>query len=83
MSLVSCNFLDVIPEGKATIDDLYKTHIQTDKFACSLYWYMPNRYYFQSSLEICNGDMMSGFFGSGRNLTLIQISRSRRYAMCR
>ncbi len=66
LSLASCNFLDVIPEGKATIDDLYKTHIQTDKFACSLYWYMPNRHYFQSSLEICNGDMMSGFFGSVR-----------------
>lgn len=27
LSLASCNFLDVIPEGKATIDDLYKTHI--------------------------------------------------------
>lgn len=66
LSLSSCDFLDVIPEGKATIDDLYKTHIQTDKFACSLYWYMPNRYHFQSSLEICNGDMMSGFFGSVR-----------------
>ena len=66
LSLASCNFLDVIPEGKATIDDLYKTHIQTDKFACSLYWYMPNRYHFQSSLEICSGDMMSGFFGSVR-----------------
>lgn len=66
LSLASCDFLDVIPEGKPTIDDLYKTHIQTDKFACSLYWYMPNRYHFQSSLEICNGDMMSGFFGSVR-----------------
>ena len=31
----SCNFLDVIPEGKPTIDDLYKTHIQTDEFASS------------------------------------------------
>ena len=60
----SCNFLDVIPEGKPTIDDLYKTHIQTDEFASSLYWYMPNRFYFQSSLEICGGDMMSGFYGS-------------------
>lgn len=66
LSLASCNFLDVIPEGKPTTDDLYKTHIQTDKFACSLYWYMPNRYHFQSSLEICSGDMMSGFFGSVR-----------------
>ena len=54
----SCNFLDVIPEGKPTIDDLYKTHIQTDEFASSLYWYMPNRFYFQSSLEICGGETL-------------------------
>ena len=38
--------------------------VQTDEFASSLYWYMPNRFYFQSSLEICGGDMMSGFYGS-------------------
>ncbi|MCI1640626.1 MAG: RagB/SusD family nutrient uptake outer membrane protein [Bacteroidales bacterium] len=66
LSVTSCNFLDVVPEGKATIDDLYKTHIQTDQFVSSLYWYMPNRFYFQSSLEICGGDMMSGFYGSVR-----------------
>ncbi len=66
LSLSSCNFLDVIPEGSATMDDLYKTHIQTNEFAASLYWYMPNRYYFQSSLEICGGDMMSSFYGSVR-----------------
>ncbi|MGM9737509.1 MAG: RagB/SusD family nutrient uptake outer membrane protein [Candidatus Cryptobacteroides sp.] len=64
--LSSCNFLDVIPEGKATEKDLYKTHIQADNFAASLYWYMPNRYYFQSSLEICGGDMMSGHYGAVR-----------------
>lgn len=63
VSVSSCNFLDVIPEGKATTKDLYKTHIQADNFAASLYWYMPNRYYFQSSLEICGGDMMSGHYG--------------------
>jgi hypothetical protein len=66
LSATSCNFLDVVPEGKATIEDLYKTHIQTDQFVSSLYWYMPNRYYFQSSLEICGGDIMSGFYGSVR-----------------
>lgn len=66
LAATSCNFLDVVPEGKATVDDLYKTHIQADQFAASLYWYMPNRFYFQSSLEICGGDMMSSFYGSVR-----------------
>lgn len=61
----SCNFLDVIPSGKATEDDLFKTHVQADNFAASLYYYMPNRWYFQSSLEMCGGgDMVSSFYGS-------------------
>jgi len=64
MTVTSCNFLDVVPAGKPTMDDLFKTHMQADQFAASLYWYMPNRYYFQSSLEICGGDMMSSFYGS-------------------
>jgi len=62
----ACDFLDVIPSGKATIDDLYKTQQQADKYVASMYAYMPNRYYFQSSLEICNGDMMSSYYGSVR-----------------
>ena len=63
--VTSCNFLDVIPSGKATEDDLFKTHVQADNFAASLYYYMPNRWYFQSSLEMCGGgDMVSSFYGS-------------------
>ena len=63
--VTSCNFLDVIPSGKATETDLFKTHVQADNFAASLYYYMPNRWYFQSSLEMCGGgDMVSSFYGS-------------------
>ena len=63
--VTSCNFLDVIPSGKATEGDLFKTHVQADDFAASLYYYMPNRWYFQSSLEMCGGgDMVSSFYGS-------------------
>ena len=65
--LTSCNFLDVIPSGKATQDDLFKTHVQADDFAASLYYYMPNRWGFQSSLEMCGGgDVVSSFFGAVR-----------------
>lgn len=66
MSLMSCNFLDVIPEGKATVDDIYKTRLQADKYVCSMYAYQPNRFYFQSSFEICGGDMISGHYGDVR-----------------
>ena len=38
LAATSCNFLDVVPEGKATVDDLYKTHIQADQFAASNNW---------------------------------------------
>ena len=65
--LTSCNYLDVIPSGKATEADLFKTHVQADNFAASLYYYMPNRWYFQSSLEMCGGgDMVSSFYGAVR-----------------
>ncbi len=66
LGLTSCDFLDVIPEGKATIDDLYATHIQADLFVASLYWYTPVKYQFQAALDICCGDMMSSFYGSVR-----------------
>lgn len=63
--VTSCNFLDVIPSGKATEDDLFKTHIQADNFAASLYYYMPNRFHFQNSVEMCGGgDIVSSFYGS-------------------
>lgn len=63
----SCNFLDVVPEGKATEADLFKTHVQADNFAASLYFYMPNRFGLQTSVEIAGGgDMMSSHYGGVR-----------------
>ena len=63
--VTSCNFLDVIPSGKATEADLFKTHIQADNFAATLYYYMPNRFHFQNSIEMCGGgDIVSSFYGS-------------------
>lgn len=69
LAVVSCNFLDVVPEGKATLDDLFKTKIQADNFAASLYstTYLPDRYNTQSAIDIsAGGDMMSSFYGSVR-----------------
>lgn len=68
-AVLSCDFLDVVPSGKATPDDLFKTKIQADDFVASLYstTYLPNRYNTQSAIDIAaGGDMMSSFYGSVR-----------------
>lgn len=65
--LASCDFLDVVPAGKATEQDLFKTHIQADNFAASLYTYMPERYHLQGSPEFAaGGDLVTSFYGSVR-----------------
>lgn len=65
LTVSSCNFLDVVPAGKVTEADLFKTHVQADKFAASLYWYQPDRYATQGSIDIASGgDMVSSYYGS-------------------
>ena len=39
----SCDYLDVVPEGKATEEDIWKTTEQADKFRYYLQTYMPFR----------------------------------------
>ncbi|MDI9550550.1 MAG: RagB/SusD family nutrient uptake outer membrane protein [Bacteroidales bacterium] len=65
----SCNFLDVVPEGKATMDDIFKTHVQANNFVASLYstTYMPAKYGSQGCIDLAaGGDIMSSFYGSVR-----------------
>ncbi len=69
---VSCNFLDVVPEGKATVSDLFKTHVQADEFVASLYssHYLPSRNNSQAGMDLAGGgDIMSSFYGSVRYFT--------------
>mgnify|MGYP001521175580 CR=1 FL=1 len=40
----SCDYLDVVPEGKATEEDIWKTTEQADKFRYYLQTYMPVSY---------------------------------------
>ena len=70
--VASCDFLDVVPEGKATVDDLFKTHVQANNFVASLYssYYMPARFGSQTGIDLtAGGDMMSSFYGSVRYFT--------------
>ncbi len=43
--IVSCNYLDVVPEGRASQNDIFKTPQQAETFVYSLYQFMPNLSY--------------------------------------
>jgi hypothetical protein len=40
--LVGCDYLDVVPEGTATMDNAFSTRINAEKFFFSCYNYLPN-----------------------------------------
>lgn len=63
--LCSCSFLDVVPEGKATEDDIWKTEEQADKFRYYLQTYMPNLIGYDWSPDQFGGDdFISGAKGT-------------------
>lgn len=60
----SCDFLDVIPEGKATEADLWKTSIQAKKFVYRCYNAIPDKFFIQAGPDLCAGDdFISGWYG--------------------
>lgn len=67
-SYLSCTkYLDVIPEGKATISDIYKTQQQAQAFVYSLYSQIPELFNSQRMPDLfCGGDFVSGYYGSVR-----------------
>lgn len=69
LTLVSCNYLDVVPHGSPGMEDLFRTHTQANKYACSLYshTYQPNKFDINASMELCGGgDLISGARGDRR-----------------
>ena len=40
--LCSCSYLDVVPEGKATEEDIWKTEEQAENYRYYMQTYMPN-----------------------------------------
>lgn len=69
--LSSCNnYLNVVPEGKATIQDIYRTQLQTQRFVYTLYGSLPDRFNLQVMPDLfAGGDFMSGYYGSVRYFT--------------
>lgn len=66
--LSSCSdYLNVIPEGKPTMDDIYKTQVQAQNFVYYLYSKIPDRVHLQYFPDMAaGGDMISGYYGSVR-----------------
>jgi len=64
----SCSdYLDVVPEGKATMDDIYKTQRQAQNYVLSMYHAIPNRYHIQYLPDLlAGGDLLSGWYGAAR-----------------
>lgn len=52
----SCDFLDVVPEGSATTDDIYKTQTQAEKMVIGCYKEIPNWVYPQGFPDLLAAD---------------------------
>lgn len=63
--LPSCEYLDVVPEGKATQDDIWKTTQQAEKYRYYMRTYMPNLIgYDWSPDQFAGDDLMTGGVGT-------------------
>ena len=63
--LTSCEYLDVVPEGKATQDDIWKTTQQAEKYRYYMRTYIPNLIgYDWSPDQFAGDDMITGGVGT-------------------
>lgn len=52
----SCNFLDIVPDEKATEKDAFKDAAAAERYLYSCYGYIPNPRHGSSSLDLMTGD---------------------------
>ena len=55
-ALAACDFLDVVPEGQATQEDIFKTSKDARKYLNTLYTYAPNIAAYRYMPDFCAGD---------------------------
>lgn len=61
LSCCSCSFLDVVPKGKATEADIWKTETQAENYRYFMQTYMPNLIaYDWSPDQFAGDDLMTG-----------------------
>ena len=67
LTLGSCEFLDVVPQSSATIDDIYKTQNQAEQMVLTCYKEIPTYYHPQQFPDWTAGnDFVTGWYGSVR-----------------
>ena len=68
LAAASCDFLDVVPEGSPTQDDIYKTQAQAEKMLFMVYGKCPDLFHAQAMPDLSGGDdLISSYYGSDRN----------------
>ena len=67
LATASCDFLDVVPEGSPTQDDIYKTQAQAEKMLFMIYGKCPDLFHAQAMPDLNGGDdLISSYYGSVR-----------------
>lgn len=67
LATASCDFLDVVPEGSATQEDIYKTQAQAEKMLFTIYGKRPDLVHTQYMPDLNGGDdLISSYYGSVR-----------------
>lgn len=51
VGFTSCNYLDIVPDDKATIDDAFKNQLEAHKFLYTLYSYIPLHSNFRRNID--------------------------------
>ena len=51
VGLAGCNYLDIVPDDKATIDDAFKNQLEAHKFLYTLYSYIPLHSNFRRNID--------------------------------
>lgn len=51
VGLSGCNYLDIVPDNKPTIDDAFKNELEANKFLYTLYSYIPLHSNFRKSVD--------------------------------
>lgn len=54
--LVSCNYLDIVPDDIATIDNAFTMRSQAEKYLFTCYYYLPTHGLLESNPAIAGGD---------------------------
>lgn len=67
LSITSCNYLDVVPEGTATLDDAFSRPAEARNFLHSLYGFLPDEQSLETSPALFGSDEVmlhwNGYWG--------------------